>query len=145
MAMGTLGLGALWLAALAAGAARAEILDKEPPQLKAGASHIVVGTTRAVYSFQGKNDEWETTYSVAEIAVTKVEKGQGLKDGGLVYARSWHRRWISNKPKRPDTHGHRGMPGRGDTVRVYLKRSADGGYDVMFPNGAEILKQARAK
>jgi hypothetical protein len=135
----------LLLAGLPVAAARSEIVDKGPDDLRASASHIVVGTTRAVYSFHVQDDEWDTSYAVAEIAVGKVEKGQGLRPGGLVYARSWHRRWISKKPPRPNTNGHRGMPGRGNTVRVYLKRTQDGGYDVLFPNGAEILKPARAK
>jgi len=126
-----------------------ERVDMPSAWLKETATHVVIGTVTAVYESKVDDKEWSTTHCVAEVRIKTVEKGEGLKTGDLVYVRYWHRRWISASPPRPDTNGHRGLPSSGQTLRIYLARDAyngagttnDGGFDVVFANGFEKLKE----
>ncbi len=132
---------------------RAEKVPLSPEELTKLATHIVVGKVNAVYTFDTKDAEWHTTHYVAEIAVDKLEKGDGLKPGGLVYVRYWTRDWISPKQQPPGTNGHTGMGNAGDQVRLYLVNKgydgggnvSDGGFNVVFRNGCEVLPKPQSK
>jgi hypothetical protein len=59
------------------------------------------------------------------------------------------RRWIIRRTAPSPVH-HRGLPASGYSVRVYLARNAydgftnqnkDGGFNVVGPNGFEVLKK----
>ena len=115
--------------------ARAEVPLKSKAQLQAGATHIVIGKVETIYSVMSKSDDWVDTKSVAEIAVQKVEKGDRIQTGDLVYGRFWNKRWIGKGNPDPFSAGHIG-PETGQLVRVYLVRKG-GGYDVILPNGFE--------
>ncbi len=127
----------------------AEIVNKSPEELQKLATHIVVGQVTAIYERTETGDTWSTTYCIAEIKISSLEKGNGLGQDQLVYVRYWHRAWVGQGQIPPSTVGYRGLPRRGDHVRVFLARNAydgfgqgnkDGGYNVIGPNGFEILK-----
>ena len=63
------------------------------PQLEKEATHIVVGKVRSISSTQQVKGEWGFTNYVAEIAIDKVEKGEGLKAGDDVQVRYYSQGW----------------------------------------------------
>ena len=135
---------------LVAATARAEKVPLSPEELRATATHIVVGEVTAISTRSETTSEWQYTHYVAEIRVTESEKGDGLKKGELVYARYWQRQWVGKDKQPPSTIGHRGLPGNGETIRVYLAKNAydgfgntnDGGFNVIGGNGFEKVKPA---
>jgi hypothetical protein len=140
---------ALLLAAVLAGALRAEKVDLSAQELRQTATHVVVGKVKAIYERTESLAPWRQTFYLAELEVAQSEKGEGIKPGELVYVRYWHRRWIGNGPPEPNTSGHRGLPKVNETLRVYLARKAydgftrdnqDGGFNVIGANGFEPLK-----
>lgn len=141
------------LPSLFATGARAEKLDMSPAELRATATHVIVGKVRAIYSRQDDAASWRYTHYVAEVAVEEVEKGDGIPKGSLLYARYWTRRWIAPTPPPPSTSGHRGLPKAGQKTRIYLSRdnydgftneNNDGGYNVIGANGFERLADGPA-
>jgi hypothetical protein len=149
----------LWLIAVAAPAvlvfpAFAEKVDMTPEQLRKTATHVVTGQVTAVYERTETTDQWKYTRYVAEVRVGKCEKGDGIKEGDLVYVRYWQRDWQGKGHVPTSTTGHRGVPRDGDSLRVYLARNAydgfqsenkDGGFNVIGANGFEKLKPASGK
>ena len=148
----------IWLLALSAllavpALAWAEKVPLSPEELRATATHIVVGQVTAVYTRTETTPEWRYTHYVAEIRIAEIEKGDGLKKGEPVYVRYWQRQWISRQKQPPSTIGHRGLPNPGDTIRVYVARNAydgfgntsDGGFNVIGANGFEAVKGALGK
>lgn len=114
-------------------AIHAEVGNRTPEQLQKTASLIITGTVQRVYEAIEVSDGFEYTTRVAEISVESTEKG--AEGAPLVYARYWSRRWIAETPPPTTRYGHRGVPAKGDTVRVFLTRDGDGGLDVVDPNG----------
>lgn len=130
----------------AAPRAQAEKVDTPKAGLQKMATHIVFGEVRAVYERHENAGRYAYTHYVAEIKAEKVEKGEGIAAGGLVYVRYWRRRWIGAGKPPPGTAGHRGLPEKGEKLRVYLARNVydgftkdntDGGYNVIGANGFE--------
>jgi hypothetical protein len=134
-------------------AARAEKVPLSPEQLRATATHIVVGQVTAVYTRTETSGDWKYTHFIAEVRIAETEKGDGLKKGDPVYARYWQRYWVGAGKQPPSTNGHNGLPNGGDTIRVYLARNAydgfghtnDGGFNVIGANGFEAVKSAAGK
>ena len=97
----------------------------------------------AIYTRERKGKEWHDTEGVVEVAVTGVEKGDGVGPGDAVYARFHTRRWAgAGRPRQTTAAGHV-VPGQDEDVRVYLSRKA-GGYDALLPNGFEPLAKPGA-
>ena len=113
----------------------AEIPNRTPAQLEELASHIFSGKVVKIYSTVDRSSpNWEFTYSVAEIQVADIEKGE--HEGRLAYVRFWHKRFMGDGPPEPSHYGHRGVPKVGSHARVYVMTDEeDGGYDVLSPNG----------
>jgi hypothetical protein len=137
-------LATLWLAT----DLLAEKVDMPRAGLQSTATHVITGTVKAVYTRKETEGEWRYTRYVAEVKVKTVEKGEGLKPGGLAYVRYWTRSWIGGREMPPSTSGHRGLPEEGETLRIYLARNAydgfstenhDGGFNVIGANGFERL------
>jgi len=125
------------LLVLSGGAAFAEVPPLDPGKLELMATHIFSGKIARIYSSVELTADWETTYSVAELHVGKVEKGKYLAK--LLYVRFWRRKW-KGKGEAPDgSYGHRDIPAAGSTVRVFTKEGEDGGFDVILPNGFEVI------
>lgn len=121
-----------------AGTLHAEVPLLPKNELKNEATHIVVGKVRALYSTTTKSEDWESTNSVAEIAVLSVEKGSVITSGDVVYAHYWNKRWIGKGDPEPHSSGHSGVA-KGDLVRAHLSRK-HGTYHVLLPNGFTKLK-----
>lgn len=118
------------------------ILAALPPldaaDLKADASLIVVAEVQQHYtSSRERRAGFTDTLHVYEARVVSTEKGEAAA-GTLVYARAW------TAAKRPDgwtgPGGVRGLPAVGATVRLYLRKGADGGLHILDPNGVEPVK-----
>lgn len=142
----------LWVMGFAA-VAWAEKVDMSPEELRETATHIVVGKAEQIFARTEKAGNYEYTRYVAEVRIAKVEKGDGLKPGELMYVRYWRKRWLGPGNPLPDTSGHRGEPGAGQTLRIYAAKNAydgfgttkDGGYNVIGANGFEALKSGTQK
>ena len=123
--------------ALSAGA---EVPNRSPEKLRQWSTHIVVGKLRAVYH-AAELDEHSHRNGVAEIVIDSIEKGDGLSEGQVMYARFWRRVTKPGAPPQTAASGH-DVPPQGSVVRGYLKRGDDGGYDVLLPNGLQELDAA---
>jgi hypothetical protein len=126
-----------------AGAAFAEIPNRSAAQLEELASHVFTGTVLKIYSTVDRSSpKWDFTYSVAEVQVDDIEKGE--HEGRLAYVRFWHKRFKGDGPPEPSHYGHRGVPKIGDQTRVYVMiEEEDGGYDVLSPNGFAAIETPR--
>jgi hypothetical protein len=120
-------------------------------QLQRDATHIVMGNVLAITSTTERVKEYGVTHFVAEIAINRVEKGEGLKPEEKVHVRYWAQGWAGKDTPLPGMSDHYSpTPKNGDVVRVYLVnkgyngagQTTDGGYDVYFKNGFEILLSA---
>jgi hypothetical protein len=135
--------GLLW--GVLAGSVRAEKEPLSPEELRETATHVVVGKAAQIFARTEKVNNYEYTRYVAEIRVGKVEKGDGIKPGELMYVRYWRKRWLGPGNPPPDTSGHSGRPTAGQTLRIYAAKNAydgfgtakDGGYNVIGANGFE--------
>ena len=118
--------------------ASAAVPPRSPENLKENATDIVVGQVVRVYAGTREVREGMTDdVYVAEVKVTAAEKGD-LAAGKVVFARYW-------KPKsRPrgwaGPQGQNVLPAEGKTVRLFLVRAADGGLDVLTPNGVAVVE-----
>jgi hypothetical protein len=114
----------------------AAIPPLSPAELKERADVIVVGRvkaldTRVVDFDDGKNKVFEV-----DVQVVRVEKGKII--GDLVLATCW-------KPleRPPGWVGHQGqneIPPKGGFVRLYLRDAGEGAYEILEPNGWELVK-----
>lgn len=117
-------------------------------QLEKEAMHIVVGKVRSITSTANQNAQYATTNYAAVIAISGVEKGDGLKPGDIVEVRYVSRAWRGSGSPPPFDSGHSPRPKENDTVRAYLVNqgyngagyTTDGHYDVYYKNGFEILR-----
>ena len=133
-------------------AAHAEKVDTPPAAMREGATNVIVGMVKAIYTRTAKEGKWRVTRHVAEVEVAKDEKGS-LKKGDLAYVRYWRRSWAGFGSPPPSTGGHRGLPKEGETLRVYAVSKGyngfgdtkDGGLDVYGANGFERLKAEPGK
>jgi hypothetical protein len=129
----------------------AEKANMGPIQLRQTATHVIIGTVTRVYERNHNTDTQKITDRVAEIRIKEIEKGEGLRNGDLLYARYWTSAWLPGATPVPSTSGHRGLPKEGETLRVYLARNAydgfgqnrDGGFSVIGADGFERLEQER--
>jgi hypothetical protein len=139
---GTLSL--IMFAISAASAAKPETSKK---QLEKDATHIIAGKVQAISQVIERAGEYGITRYVAEILIDNVEKGNDLKAGDIIHARYLRKVWRGSGAPPPGDSGHWPIPQRDDSVRVYLTHkgyngagyTADGGYDVYYKNGFEIL------
>lgn len=122
---------------LLGGAAWAEVPDQKPEQLEAAATQVVTGKLVRIYASVEPEGDWEITRSVAEIQVSKVEKGEYA--GKLAYVRFWHRRYIGKGRAPLGANGQREIPKVGSIVRAYVRTGDDGGFDVISPNGLMLV------
>ena len=115
------------------------------------ATHIVVGKVSRVYSAAGPvQDARREVFLVAEIAVESVEKGDGVAPGETLFARYWRADWLGNSTAFAPPGATTCIfprPEPGDSVRAYLGLNQENGlgtrsgrgFNVLFPNGFEIL------
>jgi hypothetical protein len=113
--------------------ALAEVPNLKPDQLDSMAAKVIDGKLVRIYTKLEKEGDWEFTRSVAEIQISKVEKGEF--DGKLAYVRFWHKRFIGKGKSPLGAFGQREIPEVGSEVRAYVRDGEDGGLDVISPNG----------
>lgn len=119
--------------AMSGGGAMADIPEMSLARMEEVSSHIFTGKVVRIYSTVDRsNSAKENTYSVAEISLTRVEKGKHA--GTLAYVRFFTQRPAGSQAP-PGGSGHRGIPKEGETTRVFVTVAEDGGYDVLPPNG----------
>ncbi len=117
-------------------------------QLEKAATHIVVGKVGSISSTTNLHGQYATTTYTANIAIDRVEKGEGVKPGDVVEVRYLATGWRGSGPPPPFDSGHSPRPKQNDTVRAYLVNkgyngagyTTDGRYDVYYKNGFEILR-----
>lgn len=118
--------------AMSGSGAMADIPEMKLERMEEVSSHIFTGKVVRIYSTVDRsNSAKENTYSVAEISLTRVEKGK--HEGKLAYVRFFTQRPAGQA--QPGGSGHRGIPKQGETTRVFVTVAEDGGYDVLPPNG----------
>jgi hypothetical protein len=129
-----------------------ETLAERAPEERGRATHVIVGTVAGVYT----REEEGTRYHLVEIAIEKVEKGEGFKPGGTFYVGCYL--WVPDSPKgkkltqdeqkRLAFRGaaYDGVPKEGERVRVYAKHDAvyangrPGKYSGIYPDWYEVVK-----
>jgi len=111
-----------------------------PPQsaeaLKKNSALIVVGKVQAVYTSEQKTDRgFVNRLYVFEVVVNSVEKGEGLKEGKVIYTKAW------TPASRPlgwaGPQGQNRIPKEGETGKLYLTQGEDGSLSLVTPNGWE--------
>jgi hypothetical protein len=130
--------------------AAAEQIDLTPAQLRKLATHVIVGSIVSVRQSKEERDGWRYTWFVAQVKISQVEKGTGLRQGDVCDVRYWIRSW-QGKGVPLTTYGHRGLPNVGGRLRIYLARNSyhgfsrqnhDRGFNVIGPNGFQKLAGA---
>jgi hypothetical protein len=146
-------LATLLLASLSAVPAGAERVALSPEEKAAEATHIVTGVVKAVYSRDVETTLYGRgtveTHCLVEIEVQKVEKGDRVQAGDLLYARCWRLKKRGEAGDRPGPSGHH-IPAEGARVRASVARGkypptgqSDNGWAAVYPNGFEVLEKAR--
>ena len=117
-------------------------------QLEAQAELIVTGKVVAVESRVQKS-RVERSFGIHRdrvftltIKVALLSKGTGLKVDQEIRVVAWQP--STRIPPRPGLQGHDSIPGKGDTVTMYLKwDKAKKVWEPLLPNGIEIKKEAK--
>jgi len=131
----------------------AERPSLKPDQLKAEATHVLVGKVMSVYtrvvSWEWQGHVTEKTFYLVELEVEEVEQGEGFAKKDLAYIRCWSRTKCPPRPT-PGPSGHGPIPVAGHRVRAYVAkgeypptRQEDNGIAAVYPNGFEILPDPR--
>jgi hypothetical protein len=107
-----------------------------PGEAEAKSTHILNGTVSGVYSRIARDATHEVTYSIAEVKVDSVEKGEGFAPGQVIYVRYIaSMRWISKDPMPPGPGPHSNIPKQGESRRIFLAKNTDGTLDVFYVGG----------
>ena len=124
---------------------RAELPLRTRQELQDDATDIISGKVQSVYSVKERHMGVVTRRFVAAVQVTGVEKSKRLRVNDLVYVR--YHRTLRRPANEVGGSGHSPRPEVGQTVRIYLEPGydiytgdPDGGYDVLAPNGWQILR-----
>ena len=147
-----------WTARLAAalllcGVAAGEVPPLAPPELEKEAELIVTGKVTKVAAEDVKppagGAERETKHRLT-VEVAKVVKGKPKDPAKPVVAVGWS---AQLKPRTTGSGGHYADKGgvrvsavrEGWELKLYLKPGKDGEYDILFPNGFEVVKRPEEK
>ena len=123
-------------------------------QLETIATHILVGKVQAVYSHKEREgiplvSGYEYDHKVAEVKIEKVEKGKVSEK--LIYVRYWSRKWMGIGLPPPGGQSFSPQPEKGQMCRFFLAKNSydglsekgnqDGGYNVVYVNGVQPIKE----
>jgi hypothetical protein len=122
------------------------------PESRERATHVVLGTVAGVYVREDKDNR----YYLVEVAIEKVEKGDGFKAGGTFYVGCYLHNpdYYKGKKLTPQEErqlalrgpGYDGVPREGERVRVYARHDAahangrPGKYSGVYPDWYEVVK-----
>jgi hypothetical protein len=121
------------------------------PTTPQNATHVIVGTVAGVYEGIKTNEGFIIKNRVAVIRIKEIEKGEGLKNGDLLYGHYGTVGLPAGATPVPYDAGYQGrIPEEGETLRVYLTRqpykkygNLEGAFMVAEKGGFEELGQAR--
>ena len=102
---------------------------------------VVLAEVVQIYDREERLDATASnTRFLLEVRVKTWEKGGRADAPTLLYLRTWQ------PAKRPagwvGAQGQNVVPGPGDVVRLFARRSKDGGLDLLGPNGVERVESA---
>jgi hypothetical protein len=145
-----------WLtcaALFAASGLAAETFAERPPEERSKATHVILGTVKAVYVRDGD----DVRQYLVVIAIEKVEKGEGFKPGETFYV-GCYRSSIPDfyrgmaltaeerkRLYRREGYGYEKVPKEGERVRVYAKHHVvyangrPGKYDGIYPDWYDVV------
>jgi hypothetical protein len=110
-----------------------------PGQAESESSNIVTGTVISIYSKVIRDSSYEWNHCVAAVRIEKIEKGDGLKTGDLVYVRYISSsKWVGKGPMPPGPGGHENVPAEGQRRKICLTKNPDGGFDVYYVSGFKM-------
>jgi hypothetical protein len=110
-----------------------------PGQAEKESSNIVTGTVTAIYSKIIRDPSYEWNHCVAVVRIEKIDKGDGLKAGDLIYVRYISStKWIGKGPMPPGPGGHDNVPAEGEKRKICLTKNSDGGFDVYYVSGFKM-------
>jgi hypothetical protein len=130
----------------------AKTFGERAPEDRGAATHVILGTVAGVYSREEKG----TRDYLVEIAIEKVEKGEGFKPGETFYVGCYL--WIpdyykgkkltKDEEKRLAFRGgdYGSVPKEGEQIRVYAKHDAvyangrRGKYSGVFPDWFDVVR-----
>ena len=113
-----------------------------------------MGKVQAVYSYTKREgiplvSGYEYDHKVAEVKIEKVEKGKISEK--LIYVRHWSRTWKGIGLQPPGGQSYYPQPKKDQFCRFYLAKNAhdglsekgnqDGGYNVVYVNGVQPIKE----
>lgn len=129
----------------------ARSLAERAPEERSEATHVVVGTVAGVYV----REVQDTRHYLVEIAIEKVEKGEGFKPGETFYVGCYLRipdyykgkKLTEEEQKQLAFRGgaYSGAPKEGQRVRVYAKHDAKyangrpGKYSGVYPDWFDVV------
>ena len=121
---------------------------RSPKELKKESSHIVSGKVISVTTKVQKSKveralglHRDRVYTI-KLKVASVSKGTGVKVGQEILIEAWQP--STRIPPLPGLQGHEPVPGKGDTVKMYLlKNKKSKSYKPLLPNGIEITKKSK--
>jgi hypothetical protein len=129
----------------------AQAFAERRPEERSEATHVILGTVAGVYV----REKEDTRYYLVEIAIEKVEKGEGFKPGGTFYVGCymWTPYYSKGRKLSPEEEkqlgfrgaAYDGVPKEGERVRVYAKHQAKyangqpGKYDGIYPDWYEVV------
>lgn len=115
------------------------------PEERSDATHVVIGTVEGVYARKADG----TIHYIVEIAVEKVEKGDGLKPGAKVYAACYRHDHDRLKGKNLSEaelkqelfrgSSYDKVPKEGERIRAFVKLFG-GKYYGIFPSWYDTVK-----
>ncbi len=139
-----------WLLAFGMGAVDLQAAKRpmSPKELEKESSHVVSGRVISVTSKVQKSKvkrafglHRDKVYAI-KLEVASVSKGAGVKVGQEILIEAWQP--STRIPPVPGLQGHEPVPGKGDTVKMYLlKNKKAKSYEPLLPNGIEITKKAK--
>ena len=108
-------------------------LAELPRELKKSASFIVTGRVSKVFK---RRDPREHNEFLVQIRIEVVERGEGFREGDVIYAFAFQRR----PDGRPETAaaGHRAIPKEGQRIRAWIRHSK-GEMKALYPEWFEVL------
>jgi hypothetical protein len=110
-----------------------------PGQAESESSNIVTGTITAIYSKITRDSSYEWNHCVAAVRIEKIEKGDGMKTGDLIYVRYISStKWVGKDPMPPGPGGHNNVPSEGQRRKICLTKNPDGGFDVYYVSGFKM-------
>jgi len=111
-----------------------------PGQLKSESELVVVGTvTECEVKTVERGHHYIDRVFVFKIDVASIEKGQSRK-GAIVEATTWQPDYRPRAWAGPQ--GQHVAPASGQKVRAYLRKDQEGKYELLMPNGLEVITPA---